>query len=728
MSNELLQCLDSITIPEELIFEILSFLDKTSLVRVFNVFPNRYILPLLFRKVVISDSITGDRYYMRFNDGTFMKFGIAGTLPFTFFGLDDINLLGLWQIREHMRHLYLKLYRMVSPEIMITLKDLISLLPNMKEFRSTVDVDNTISRLEVLALQRFNGKLKFITKYLRHISLIALFSALNTPKFVFSETEYPSLRSLSIDGCVLEVKTTSKSLKKLSIEGDGLCFSKGISDLNLELLEFLYGSETSDLDTIFDKTMPLMRELSLENVPQSFLRLEKLPNLENLTVQAHNVTDIDGSGAEKLQRVTLINARLSEVPFFASSYLEHLDIADCGLETIGRGFDSCCSCDKLVSLNLIHNRLTELSLPLLNNLRELNISYNSIREINGKLELPNLTTLKAIENPLEDLSDFENCLNLEVIHMSKCSLKDILSVACMKKLKVFLVSKNQITSLAPVEGLANLKGLDASENLVSGSFNLTNLNNLVSLNLKQNKLERIEGTDRLEFLSTVILEDNCLTNVTSFVCEAVEVLEVSKNKLSLLEPFSNLNQLEYILAGDNNIQEIEGLDKFSALFRLCLRSNRITQIKGLQGLTGLRILDLSYNPIKRLENLKDLKNLGQLILTGTQIEILDGNELSGLGLLEKLDISHGKVRLIRNMNNLPLVSLDLSNNSIRLLDEIDNIPNLKVLNLSNNRISTIGPRFGNFDSLETVYLGGNDIGRYLDKLRIMFGDTLVLDE
>ena len=106
------------------------------------------------------------------------------------------------------------------------------------------------------------------------------------------------------------------------------------------------------------------------------------------------------------------------------------------------------------------------------------------------------------------------------------------------------------------------------------------------------KLRNLEGCQELRFLN---LQDNDLTDerlspLTTL--SHLSTLDISQNRITSLDIFAQLPQLENLLAGDNRITDIPPIT-FHSLKKLDLRGNPISQLRNLQFMEQLQevILD-----------------------------------------------------------------------------------------------------------------------------------------
>jgi Leucine-rich repeat (LRR) protein len=113
--------------------------------------------------------------------------------------------------------------------------------------------------------------------------------------------------------------------------------------------------------------------------------------------------------------------------------------------------------------------------------------------------------------------------------------------------------------------------------------------------------------------------------------------------------------------------------------------NQISRLEGLEALNKLEVLDLGRNAIESLDALKDLPSLRVLRLQGN--EISDLSPLSRLGALRDLSLGSNKLSDVKALAKVEsLEYLNLSGNSLESLEGLEGLPRLRVLNIGFNKV------------------------------------------
>lgn len=238
--------------------------------------------------------------------------------------------------------------------------------------------------------------------------------------------------------------------------------------------------------------------------------------------------------------------------------LETLDLHGNRLSTLAAGLQRL---ERLATLNLSKNRLTNGSLDVLgniNSLRELRLSENLLE---GDC-LGSLTNLKYLE--VLDLRD-------NLISSLSANVTDLIG------LRVLVLAGNKLKSI-PFEFLQSLPliEVDISRNRLDGFL----------ISYQVDKLPVLKSMDVSNNLLTSVLEDEAT------VLPLLQVLNVTENRLCGLPDVSSWTELVTLSAAGNRITDLP---------------------KGLTSLEKLRNLDFTHNNLKALDNdiglMENLSNL-----------------------------------------------------------------------------------------------------------------------
>ena len=185
--------------------------------------------------------------------------------------------------------------------------------------------------------------------------------------------------------------------------------------------------------------------------------------------------------------------------------------------------------------------------------------------------------------------------------------------------------------------------------------------------------------------------------------------------------------LTELVAGNEGIRNLTGLEHATNLRWLELGYNSISDISALSNLTKLTYLDLSGNSISSFSALSNLTNLTALWLWSNSIS--DISALSNLTKLTTLELYNNSISNISVLSNLTnLRWLNLISNSISDISALSNLTNLTSLGLDGNSISNISV-LSNLTKLTWLGLDGNsisDIAPLVSNTGLGSGDTVEL--
>ncbi|XP_063987785.1 protein toll [Diachasmimorpha longicaudata] len=363
----------------------------------------------------------------------------------------------------------------------------------------------------------------------------------------------------------------------------------------------------------------------------------------------------------------------------------------------------------LKSLELIRNKLTNVSADLLHDLQNLtllNLRENDLQELPaGFLNIPRLESIELGINQLEIIETemFERLTNLKRLNLWNNKLTTIRphSLDKLKALKYIDMHTNNLQTL-PEDIFAQLEKLL----VINLSQNNFTANSLPGGLLRNNKL-----------LHTVFLfenKQNLTTFPPKFFADLPQLVDVKlrRNKLVYLPEdlfagsvslkeislewnyiktlprgiFKDCKELLSIYLGYNELEDLpsEIFSTLPKLETLDLSRNHITMIKRnlFEGLSSLKVLNMERNGLKTIDpqGLHTLQNLLIARFSSNQLtlKITPGGSLGGERLyspftpcktIEELHLSH---------NNISDIFLDWTT-----------APNLKKLNLQHNNLTSL---------------------------------------
>lgn len=165
-------------------------------------------------------------------------------------------------------------------------------------------------------------------------------------------------------------------------------------------------------------------------------------------------------------------------------------------------------------------------------------------------------------------------------------------------------------------------------------------------------------------------------------------LSLSSKNITDLKEIENLTKLTSLSLSGKGITSLQSIDNLTNLTDLSLRETGITSLKGIENLINLTDLNLNYTNIKSINGIENLIQLNKLNLGGTAITELQGIE--NLTNLTYLSLSWTSIKNLKGIENLiNLTNLSLSGTQINNLAGIENLVNLTVLTFDNTKVNDI---------------------------------------
>ena len=301
------------------------------------------------------------------------------------------------------------------------------------------------------------------------------------------------------------------------------------------------------------KYMPYLEELTIDSgISGQLLYLEDMPDLKTVTI-SNTVVSAEElaliAKLEKLERLTLSNCSLTTLsPLASMQNLLYLDVSG---NTI-RNLEPISSMNKLEALNIQRNAVNDLS-AISNNqaLLILDVSYNSLSDLSVAFGLSNLQWLNAQYNTVSDLS----------------------GISKLSKLLYLDVSNNTITDVTPLADCTKLENLNIASNNISDIQCLSTLENMTDFIFSHNNVTTLPSWKR-----------SCqLQNITG-----------DHNDIRSLAPLAGLMRLNCVYMDYNaKLSDVNVLKDCQVLYRVDVFG---TKVKDVSALTELSIT-VNYNPV-----------------------------------------------------------------------------------------------------------------------------------
>ena len=349
--------------------------------------------------------------------------------------------------------------------------------------------------------------------------------------------------------------------------------------------------------------------------------------------------------------------------------------------------------------------------PALQNLaqlQELNIAYIQIEDIKGLKNLKQLECLFLSKLPLKDYSILKELPRLKALSLSDNPNFRLKVLEGLPQLEHISLAGNQIEDIAFLQKFGHLKSLNLDRNPIRDFSPLAGLTGLLSLSLDKTQLQYLDFLSNLTQLRALDLSENQIKDIEvlrGLAC--LQYLWLDKNQLTRVAPLAGLKELKELSLGENQIENISPLGKLNQLQYLNLGKNQVKNIKPLEGLQNLQRLYLMQNQIRSIAPLQQLYQLKVLDLSENKIQ--DLAPLQNLEQLEQLWTDENQVKNIVPLADLKnLKWLSLKDNPIEDFTSLQGLTALQVLVLNHTQMQNLSPLAG-LKELNILYLGENQI-------------------
>lgn len=312
-------------------------------------------------------------------------------------------------------------------------------------------------------------------------------------------------------------------------------------------------------------SLNVSRNLSL-NVPKDFI--QQCVNLRKIEFTSNEAEKLPSSiaSASRLTYLDISNNRLED--------LEHASLEEHGalvaLKMSNNRFsslpDNFSKFKSLRSLNLSSNYLLEFPSFIceLVTLVDLDVSFNEMHSLPMQIgQLSALTKLTATNNRLTGTlpSTFAMLGSLKELDLRYNELDNVDVIAELPRLEGVVLSHNKISGLQ--KSFAKLRALHLNSNPVTKFTIPENMPTLKFLNLSNAKIAAISETicDKLPNLEKLILDKNHILSIPPqiFKLRKLEHLSISCNELAAFpKEIGQLQELRYLDAHENNLRGLPG--------------------------------------------------------------------------------------------------------------------------------------------------------------------------
>ncbi|KAK1275018.1 hypothetical protein QJS04_geneDACA011718 [Acorus gramineus] len=247
--------------------------------------------------------------------------------------------------------------------------------------------------------------------------------------------------------------------------------------------------------------------------------------------------------------------------------------------------------------------------------------------------------------------------NLERVDLSFNSLADLEGLRSCVNLKWLSVVQNKLESLRGIEGLPKLTVLNAGRNKIKSMEEVKHVTSLGALILNDNEISSICQLDKLEYLNTLVLSRNPIHDIGVSLAKAKSLTKLSLTHCKIQSIGSSImlcSNLKEVRLSHNEITSLPvELSQNTKLRNLDLGNNlisRFSELKVISSLQSLKNLNLLGNPIAQNDKLaKEVEKLlpKLKVFNSRSIDSIDHSDTRIVHEKSKIDrsdthIMHGK--------------------------------------------------------------------------------------
>lgn len=277
--------------------------------------------------------------------------------------------------------------------------------------------------------------------------------------------------------------------------------------------------------------------------------------------------------------------------------------------------------EKLTIASGVSNQLTNISAMTL--LTELTITDTAVTSDELKLigALPHLEKLTLSGCGLSTTAGLKNADGLIYLDLSKNTIRNIDVLSGMKDLKELNLKQNALTDLTPLSSCTSLSVLDVSGNALTTISPICGLSNLTKLYADNNSISQLGNLPQLTSLSELTLSYNQLSDIASLSgSTSIETLNISNNAITDISTLTSLSGLTHLDFSYNQVTVLPKWDKGCALIRIDGSHNLLSDLSALSGLENLNSVYMDYNAeISSIRELADCHVLIVVSVYGTKV-------------------------------------------------------------------------------------------------------------
>ncbi|CAL6076900.1 leucine-rich_repeat domain-containing protein [Hexamita inflata] len=349
----------------------------------------------------------------------------------------------------------------------------------------------------------------------------------------------------------------------------------------------------------------VLRNNSLHRLENEISLLTALGNLKLLTLAQNQLKEVCSfDKLIQIESLDLSENKLQRTNLLAGLQLKNLDVSFNQLENV----DELKDCQSLEQLNIANNKIKNID--ILNSLTKLvyfNISNNRILSVKVCLQMKSLVDIRTNKNVIQDLdgltkhknssahwmSGQDQLADEEIKELFNCDEEDL------QKKKLELLNQQQQSNYSP-------------KMVVKYGIHVIN----ESLEIKNDdQIRSVAFSDLLKVSNTLNIVE-CKNISFEPHPKLVQHLRVSECQLMNMLHLDQITQLVSLDLSGNSLRYASEIGELVLLKRLILRDNKIAQIDWVSELKVLEHINMENNKLLTVKKLLDLPQLKTVLLNG----------------------------------------------------------------------------------------------------------------
>jgi Leucine-rich repeat (LRR) protein len=210
------------------------------------------------------------------------------------------------------------------------------------------------------------------------------------------------------------------------------------------------------------------------------------------------------------------------------------------------------------TLDLGNNQYIQSIEPLgqLINLRELNLSGTSLKDLSPIRNLTDLSSLDISGTKVSDISHLKYSEKITRLNLSRTLVSDISVVANMNLLEQLSIRQTAVIDFSHLAELPKLKTLDLGQSQIIDLSPLSGLTALENLNVSQTPVNLLAPLQGLTSIQVLNLDSTRLSEITSLsALKNLRVVHLNYTAVANLRPLQELKHLERIYCDHTPIKQ-----------------------------------------------------------------------------------------------------------------------------------------------------------------------------